>query len=103
MRWNIMIASIGLLSLTGAASTPGTCEADAVDKNGLSAPIGGSPSSMGFPTMFTPDNGCGPTDVLPSAVQSKSLANESQDVLHGLTTPDALRRVDEQRQVPAYR
>jgi hypothetical protein len=103
-------AILSLLLLGAAAAPPGDCLPAPDGARMLPAPLdlAGRPSvSAGltgqmFATLPGAESGNGCRSALPSGAQATTLRSESDDILHGLPSPDILRRMDEPKQAPQF-
>jgi hypothetical protein len=108
MAWR-MLAILPLIFLGAAAEPSGDCASPAETGQTMPAPadLGARPSAttglggQAFAALPTgTESGCSMT--LPSITQSTTLRSESNEVLHGLPTPDIQRRMDEPRRAPEF-
>ncbi len=95
---------LSLLWLTAAATPPEDCGSDADGGQTLPMPADPArrPNMPGGPNAADSDSGNGCRGVLPSLPQPTTLRRESEDLLHGLPSPDILRPMDEPKRAPLF-
>jgi hypothetical protein len=100
---------LGLL-LGAAAAPPGDCFGATDGGQTLPAPLdlAGQPNTAAgltgqmFARLPGVESGNGCRGALPSSAESTTLRSESGDILHGLPSPDVLRRMDEPKRAPQF-